>query len=150
MWNKVLSQEFSKGSADGIKELRFLFGANNPNFKEGNELFNRARSRYIWDSFMKSFEKQPNLAGKTIADRLADAERVGAVNYKNYDEIFDTAGTKELEQVTGIVEKILEDMLEPEDEIIVDNYEDEACFPTSLLEEMEACMGEEITFMGIA
>jgi len=57
---------------------------------------------------------------------------------------------KELEQVTGIVEKILEDMLEPEDEIIVDNYEDEACFPTSLLEEMEACMGEEITFMGIA
>jgi len=23
MWNKVLSQEFSKGSADGIKELRF-------------------------------------------------------------------------------------------------------------------------------
>jgi hypothetical protein len=102
MWNKVLSQEFSKGSADGIKELRFLFGTNNPNFKEGNELFNRARSRYIWDSFLKSFEKQPNLAGKTIADRLADAERVGAVNYKNYDEIFEAAGTKELEQVTRI------------------------------------------------
>ena len=102
MWNKVLSQEFSKGSADGIKELRFLFGTNNPNFKEGNELFNRARSRYICDSFLKSFEKQPNLAGKTIADRLADAERVGAVNYKNYDEIFEAAGTKELEQVTRI------------------------------------------------
>jgi len=102
MWNKVLSQEFSKGSADGIKELRFLFGANNPNFKEGNELFNRARSRYIWDAFLKSFEKQPNLAGKTIADRLADAERVGAINYKNYDEIFEAAGTKELEQVTRI------------------------------------------------
>jgi hypothetical protein len=102
MWNKVLSQEFSKGSADGIKELRFLFGTNNPNFKEGNELFNRARSRYLWDSFLKSFEKQPNLQGKTIADRLADAERVGAVNYKNYDEIFEAAGTKELEQVTRI------------------------------------------------
>ena len=51
---------------------------------------------------MKSFEKQPELVGKTVADRLADAERVGAVNYKNYDEIFDTAGTKELEQVTRI------------------------------------------------
>jgi hypothetical protein len=99
---KFSRHEFSKGSADGIKELRFLFGANNPNFKEGNELFNRARSRYIWDSFLKSFEKQPNLAGKTIADRLADAERVGAVNYKNYDEIFEAAGTKELEQVTRI------------------------------------------------
>jgi len=102
MWNKVLSQEFSKGSADGIKELRFLFGVNNPNFKEGPELFNRARSRYIWDAFLKSFEKQPELTGKTVADRLADAERVGAVNYKNYDEIFDTAGTKELEQVARI------------------------------------------------
>ena len=41
-------------------------------------------------------------------------------------------------------------MFEPDDNIVVDNYEDEACFPTSLLEEMEACMGEEITFMGIA
>ena len=57
---------------------------------------------------------------------------------------------KELEQVTGIVEKIIEDMFEPDTKITVDNYEDEACFPTSLLEEMEACMGEEITFMGIA
>jgi hypothetical protein len=102
MWNKVLSQEFSKGSADGIKELRFLFGVNNPNFKEGGELFNRARSRYIWDAFLKSFRKQPEFAGKTIADRLADAERLGAVNYKNYDEIFEAAGTKELEQVTRI------------------------------------------------
>ena len=102
MWNKVLSQEFAKGSADGIKELRYLFGTNNPNFKEGTELFNRARSRYLWDAFLKSFEKQPELAGKTVADRLADAERVGAVNYKNYDEIFDAAGTKELEQVTRI------------------------------------------------
>ena len=57
---------------------------------------------------------------------------------------------KELEQVTGIVEKILEDMFEPHDNMVIDNYEDEACFPTTLLEEMEACMGEEITFMGIA
>ena len=102
MWNKVLHQEFSKGSADGIKELRYLFGVNNPNFKEGAELFNRARSRYIWDAFLKSFEKQPNMVGKTVADRLADAERLGAVNYKNYDEIFDAAGTRELEQVTRI------------------------------------------------
>lgn len=102
MWNKVLSQEFAKGSADGIKELRYLFGVNNPNFKEGTELFNRARSRYIWDAFLKSFDKQPNLAGKTVADRLADAERLGAVNYKNYDEIFKAAGTKELEQVTRV------------------------------------------------
>lgn len=102
MWNKVLSQEFAKGSADGIKELRYLFGVNNPNFKEGTELFNRARSRYVWDAFLKSFDKQPNLAGKTVADRLADAERLGAVNYKNYDEIFEAAGTKELEQVTRV------------------------------------------------
>ena len=102
MWNKVLSQEFAKGSADGIKELRYLFGVNNPNFKEGTELFNRARSRYLWDAFLKSFDKQPNLAGKTVADRLADAERVGAVNYKNFDEIFSAAGTKELEQVTRV------------------------------------------------
>ena len=102
MWSRVLHQEFSKGSADGIKELRYLFGTENPNFKEGVELFNRARSRYLWDAFLKSFEKQPNLAGKTIADRLADAERLGAVQYKGYEEIFDAAGTKSLEQVTRV------------------------------------------------
>tara|TARA_R100001594_G_scaffold15901_2_gene33040 strand:+ start:1683 stop:4727 length:3045 start_codon:yes stop_codon:yes gene_type:complete len=102
MWSRVLHQEFSKGSADGIKELRYLFGTGNPNFKEGVELFNRARSRYLWDAFMKSFEKQPNMVGKTIADRLADAERLGAVQYKGYEEIFDAAGTKSLEQVTRV------------------------------------------------
>jgi len=102
MWSRVLHQEFSKGSADGIKELRYLFGTDNPNFKEGVELFNRARSRYLWDAFMKSFEKQPNMVGKTIADRLADAERLGAVQYKGYEEIFDAAGTKSLEQVTRV------------------------------------------------
>ena len=102
MWNRVLSQEFTKGSADGIKELRYLFGVDNPNFKEGAELFNRARSRYIWDAFMKSFKKQPELSGKTVADRLGDAERVGAVEYKGWEEIFDAAGTRQLEQVTRI------------------------------------------------
>ena len=57
---------------------------------------------------------------------------------------------KDFEKIEEVVEKILEDMFEPDENITVDNYEDEACFPTSLLEEMEACMGEEITFMGIA
>ena len=102
MWSKVLHQEFSKGSAKGIQELRYLFGTENPNFKEGVELFNRARSRYLWDAFLKSFEKQPNLAGKTIADRLADAERLGAVQYKGYEDIFDAAGTRSLEQTARI------------------------------------------------
>ena len=102
MWSKVLHQEFSKGSAKGIQELRYLFGTENPNFKEGVELFNRARSRYLWDAFLKSFEKQPNMVGKTIADRLDEAERLGAVQYKGYEEIFDAAGTRALEQTARI------------------------------------------------
>ena len=57
---------------------------------------------------------------------------------------------KELRQVEDIAKKIIEDMLEGSESVFVTDYEDEACFPTSLLEEMEACMGEEITFMGIA
>ena len=58
---------------------------------------------------------------------------------------------KDFEKIEEVVEKIIKDMFELETEdITVNNYEDEACFPTSLLEEMEACMGEEITFMGIA
>ena len=102
MWNKVVHNEFAYGSADGIKELRKLFGVDNPNFKEGIELFNRARSRYIWDAFLKSFKKQPELPGKTVADRLGDAERLGAIQYKGWEEIFDAAGTRQLEQVTRI------------------------------------------------
>jgi hypothetical protein len=57
---------------------------------------------------------------------------------------------KELRQVTNIVEKILEDMFESDDNIPVSNYEDEACFSINVLQEMEAYMGEEITFMGIS
>ena len=58
---------------------------------------------------------------------------------------------KDFKKIEEVVEKIIKDMFELETEdITVNNYTDEACFPTSLLEEMEACMGEEITFMGIA
>ena len=102
MWSEVIHREFSRGTADGIRELKYLFGVDNPNFKEGAELFNRARSRYFWDAFMKSFEKQPNLMGKTIADRLDEAERLGAVQYKGYEEIFDAAGTKALERTVRV------------------------------------------------
>ena len=102
MWDNVLKTEFTNGSADGIKELRYLFGVDNPNFKAGNELFNRARSRYIWDAFFKSFDKQPEIAGKTIADRMADAERMGAVNFAGKQDIFEMAGTKDLEAITRL------------------------------------------------
>ena len=57
---------------------------------------------------------------------------------------------KELRQVEDIAKKIIEDMLGESPNALIADYEDEACFPTSLLEEMEACMGEEIIFMGIA
>ena len=57
---------------------------------------------------------------------------------------------KELRKVEDIAKKIIEDMLGESENVLIEDYEDEACFPTSLLEEMEACMGEEITFMGIA
>jgi hypothetical protein len=102
MWDNVLKTEFTNGSADGIKELRYLFGVDNPNFKAGNELFNRARSRYIWDAFFKSFDKQPEIAGKTIADRMADAERMGAVNFAGKQDVFEMAGTKDLEAITRL------------------------------------------------
>ena len=58
---------------------------------------------------------------------------------------------KDFKKLERVVEKIIKDMFESETEdITANNYADETCFPTSLLEEMEACMGEEITFMGIA
>ena len=57
---------------------------------------------------------------------------------------------KELQQVEDIAKKIIEDVLEESASVFISDYEDEACFPTTLLEEMEACMGEEIIFMGIA
>ena len=57
---------------------------------------------------------------------------------------------KELRQVEDTAKKIIEDMLEESGSVFVSDYEDEACFPTTLLEEMEAFMGEEVIFMGIA
>src|SRR6056300_1128920 len=102
MWDNVLKTEFTNGSADGIKELRYLFGVDNPNFKAGNELFNRARSRYIWDAFFKSFDKQLEIAGRTIADRMDEAKRKGAINFAGKEEVFEMAGTKDLEAVTRL------------------------------------------------
>ena len=59
---------------------------------------------------------------------------------------------KELRKVEDIAKKIIEDMLGESENILIHDYdyEDEAYFPISVLQEMEAYMGEEIIFMGIS
>jgi hypothetical protein len=99
MWDKTISTIFKQTDPGGMRELKFLLGVDNPRNPLGKQIFNRARSRYLWDAFLKSFEKQPNIPQKTLGDRMDDARRLGVIQYKDLEEIFDIAGTKGLEEV---------------------------------------------------
>ena len=99
MWEKTISTIFKQTDPGGMRELKFILGVDNPRNPLGKEIFNRARSRYLWDAFLKSYEKQPNIPQKTLGDRMDDARRLGVIQYKDMEEIFDIAGTKGLEEV---------------------------------------------------
>jgi hypothetical protein len=97
IWEKSISTTFRNGSRDSINELRFLLGLNDPKNVVGKEVFNRARTRYFWDGFLKSFDKQPNLPFVGVEDRMARARSLGAIKYNDYEDIFEAAGTRVME-----------------------------------------------------
>jgi hypothetical protein len=86
IWEKSIATTFRSGSRDSINELRFLLGLNDPKNLVGKEVFDRARTRYFWDSFLKSFDKQPNLPFVGVEDMMARARSLGAIKYHDYED----------------------------------------------------------------
>jgi hypothetical protein len=62
---KVIEESaFKSGSSDAIEQLKVLYGYNSS--KEGKEMFNRAFSRHIYNSYLKSFSEESLKTGSAF------------------------------------------------------------------------------------
>ena len=102
IWEKTIQQVFAKPNAGSMRELKFILGVDNPKNELGKQLFNRARSVYLTEALLNSYTKQPMIPGKTMGDIMDQARELGVIDYKGNKEIFDMAGTTQLEEVKRI------------------------------------------------
>lgn len=99
IWEKTIQTVFKKPNAGSMRELKFILGVDNPKNPMGKKVFNRARSIYLTEALLNSYEKQPMIPGKTLGDVMDKARELGVIDYKGNKEIFEMAGTRELEEV---------------------------------------------------
>tara|TARA_R100001460_G_scaffold108381_1_gene159298 strand:- start:33 stop:3128 length:3096 start_codon:yes stop_codon:yes gene_type:complete len=101
MWENAIRNVFTQNDSMApmaMNQLKFILGVNQGN-KAGQELFNRARTNYLWESIIKSFDEQPPGVAKTLGEYINDAKKTGVVDFKGMKDIFKAAGTENLEAV---------------------------------------------------
>ena len=99
MFDKTISNIFRGDSAMAIEQLKVILGVGNKQHPLGEQVFNRARNAFMAEAMIKSFEKQPALAGKTIGDIMDKARELNIIDYKGTKEIFERTGTSGLEEL---------------------------------------------------
>ena len=99
MWENVVGNVFKGDDANAMKQLKFILGVNNPQNKVGRELFERSKTIYLWDSILKSFDKQPRSVGETLGEAIDRAKKTGTIDFKGLKDLFKAAGTEDLEAV---------------------------------------------------
>jgi len=99
MWENVVGNVFKGDDANAMKQLKYILGVNNPQNKVGKELFERSKTIYLWDSILKSFDKQPRSVGETLGEAIDRAKKTGTIDFKGLKDLFKAAGTEDLEAV---------------------------------------------------
>ena len=102
MWEDTITKVFQDPSVDSLKQLKYILGVGLPNSKLGTEIYNRARTRYFFDSLFNSYTKQPEIVEETIGTLMDKARDLGIINYKGRKEIFEAAGTTAIEETKRI------------------------------------------------
>ena len=80
MFDKLFRNAFFKGDAGQITELKNILGVNRVTEKgvnPGKELYRRAKARFLFDAFIRSFEQSPSLPVKTSIDFMQEAHAKG-------------------------------------------------------------------------
>lgn len=91
MWDKTIRQVYQYGDAGTIEDFKLLI---NTESKLGQELFNRGRSLYLWEAMLKGFKKNPGVPTTGFFNMMDKARRMGVINLKNSDELYEMTGTK--------------------------------------------------------
>ena len=80
MFDKLFRNAFFKGDSGQITELKNILGVNRVTEKgvnPGKELYRRAKARFLFDAFIRSFEQSPSLPIKTSIDFMQEAHAKG-------------------------------------------------------------------------
>jgi len=99
MWENVIRNVFRSDNPQAMQQLKTILGVNNPNFKVGKELFERSKTLYLWESIIKSFDRQPRNVGETLGEAIERAKKTGTIDFKGLKDVFKAAGTEDLEAV---------------------------------------------------
>jgi len=100
MFDSTIKNFYKNGDANTIKQFRDMIDAGRPGL--GEELFNRGRSLYLWESILKGFKKAPGIPQKPFFEMMDEARRMGVVNLKYSDEMYEMTGTRAREELKSI------------------------------------------------
>jgi len=123
MFDTAIVNILRNGSPESVNELRFLVGATDKGKapKTGEMFMDRLSSRFLFDSFFKSFKYKP---GEKIAkdmDLFKKVQEQGMVRTVFADEVLQKTGTEDLitqrkikglETIEGDVERITKDFFD--------------------------------------
>ena len=122
MFDKTIAGILRNGSPEAVNELRFLVGQTDKGLaqKTGEKFMDRLASRFLYDSFFRSFAKQPDESVAQSLDLFNKLQEQGMVRTVFADEILERSGTEDLlsqrkikglETIEGDVERITKDKI---------------------------------------
>lgn len=94
MFDDVIFKTLQTGTPEAVNELRFLVGATDKGAakKTGEKFMQRLGSRFLYDSFFKAFEKQPDEAKAVAMTTINKLQEQGMLRTTYADEILQKAG----------------------------------------------------------
>ena len=94
MFDDVIFKTLQTGTPEAVNELRFLVGATDKGNakKTGEKFMQRLGSRFLYDSFFRAFEKQPDEAKAVAMSTINKLQEQGMLRTTYADEILGQAG----------------------------------------------------------
>lgn len=99
MWDKTIKQIYQYGDVGTIEDFKLLL---NTDSELGKQLFNRGRALYLWEAMLKGFKKNPGVPTTGFFNMMDKARRMGVINLKNSDELYEMTGTKARQELRSI------------------------------------------------
>lgn len=97
MWKQTFEQVFRSNNPQAIEELKTIIGYYNKQNKTGKQVFDRMRSRYLWDSFLQSYDSIPVRGQQSFYDVMEKARNTpGVIRMKYADDIYDEGITRQM------------------------------------------------------
>jgi hypothetical protein len=100
MWEKTIKNFYKYGDVSTLEDFKLVVGADKPGV--GQQLFNRGRALYLWEAMLKGFKSNPGVPTTGFFKEMEKARRMGVLNLKNSDDLYEMTGTKLRQELKAI------------------------------------------------